>query len=32
MIETGIEGLRDPFVVVTDESYYLYGTLTTSSD
>jgi len=27
MIITGIEGLRDPYMVVCDDAYYLYGTL-----
>lgn len=26
MIKTGIRSLRDPFVLVTDDAYYLYGT------
>lgn len=25
MIKTGIKSIRDPFVVVTDDAYYLYG-------
>ncbi len=26
MIETNIRGLRDPFVLVEDGTYYVYGT------
>lgn len=26
MVITNIEGLRDPFVLVTDDAYYVYGT------
>ena len=26
MIKTGLKSLRDPFVLVTEEAYYLYGT------
>ena len=25
MVRTGIKGIRDPFVLVTEEAYYLYG-------
>lgn len=29
MIETNIQGLRDPFVLVEDDAYYVYGTYVT---
>ena len=32
MIKTNIESLRDPFLVVEDDAYYIYGTGVTNAD